>query len=51
MYKKEMGKPGLTEICFLLLRLVHQIQIANIWDKMLTLFFQGRASAEDKTLT
>lgn len=44
-----MRRPALTEGSFPLLRSVQQIQTANVWDETLTLFFQGRASAEDQT--
>lgn len=49
--QKEIQKPSLTEVSFLLLKLVHKIQTANIWDKTFSIFFEGRASAEDKSLT
>lgn len=50
--QKEMGvgETGFTEVSFLL-RLVRQIQATNIREKVLTIFSQGRASAEDQTLT
>lgn len=46
-----MQKSSLSEVSFLLLRLVYQTQTANIWDKILTVFFWARALAENKTLT
>lgn len=33
--QKEIQKLSLTEVSFLLLKLVHQIQTATIWDKIL----------------